>query len=100
MADGIRGIPAVGEDIVEGFETSDRLVLTEGREEIGEFVFWDVELFDGFGERNENGMARNALIAGIEFGLPFVEQGEGCAGVSDFVAQIVGDAAIGVDVEE
>jgi len=29
-----------------------------------------------------------------------VEQGEGCGGVADFVAEIVGDAAVGVDVEE
>src|ERR1700691_1436793 len=45
-------------------------------------------------------MARCAGVAGIEFGLPFVEQRQRGRGVAYFVAQIVGDAAIGVDVEE
>ena len=80
MADGIRGVAAVGEDVVEGFETGDGLVLAEGDEEIGKFVLRDVELFDGLGQGDENGMARVAVVAGIEFGLPLIEQASEAAG--------------------
>ena len=100
MADRVGGIAAVGEDIVEGFETGDGLVVAEGDEEIGEFVLGNVEFAHGARERDENGMARSALVAGVEFGLPFVEQCQRRGGVADFVAEIVGDAAVGVDVEE
>ena len=100
MSDGIRRIAAVGENVVESFEAGDGLVLAEGDEEIGKFVLRDVELVDSLGQGDENRMARIALVAGVEFGLPFIEQGQGGRGVADFVAQIVGDAAVGVDVEE
>ena len=60
VTDGIRGIVAVGEDVVECFEASDGLVLTESDQQVGEFVLWNLELADGFGEGNEYGM----------FGLP------------------------------
>jgi hypothetical protein len=49
MSNGIRGIPAIGEDVVEGFETSDRLVLAEGYEEIGKLVLRDLKPSDSFG---------------------------------------------------
>ena len=100
MPYGIRRVAAVGEHIVEGFETSDGLVLTEGNQQIGKLVFGNVKLLDGFGQGHKNRMARIALVAGIEFGLPFIEQGQSRGGVSYFVAQIVGDAAVGVDVQE
>src|ERR1019366_4989711 len=100
MAYGVRRIAAVGEDMVEGFETGDGLVLAEGDEEIGEFVLGNGELFHGLCQRDENGMARVAVVAGIEFSLPLIEQGERCSRFSNFVAEVVGDAAIGVDVQE
>ena len=40
------------------------------------------------------------MVAGIELGLPFIEQGEGCGGIADFVTEVVRDAAIGIDVQE
>src|SRR5208282_4401925 len=45
-------------------------------------------------------MFRSATVAGVEFGLPLIEQGERGCGIADFVAEIVGDAAVGVDVEK
>jgi len=42
-------------------------------------------------------MAGAALVAGIEFAAPEVEEGEGLRGVANFVAEIIRDAAIGVD---
>ena len=100
MAHGIGRIAAVGEDVVESLEASDGLVLAESDEEIGELVLGDFELPDGLGQGDKNGMARIAVVAGLEFGLPLVEQGQGGRRITDFVAEIVGDAAIGVDVEE
>ena len=76
MADGIRRIAAVGEDIVEGFEAGDGLVLAEGDQKIGEFVLGNFELSYRLGEGDEDRVARIALVAGIQFGLPFIEQGE------------------------
>jgi len=43
-------------------------------------VLGNVEGSDGFREGNEDRMAGIALIAGVEFGLPLVEQGEDAAG--------------------
>ena len=63
-------------------------------------VLGNVEFSNRLGESDENGVTRTALIAGIEFGLPFIEQGERRSGISHFVAEVVGDPAIGVDVEE
>ena len=60
----------------------------------------DVELADGFRESYEYRMLRSAVVAGVEFALPLIEEFERGGGVSDFVAEIVGDAAVGVDVEE
>ena len=100
MADGIRGVAAIGQDVVESFEAGDGLILAEGDEQVGEFVLGNVEKADGFRERDEDGMLRDAFVAGVEFALPLVEQFERGGGVADFVAQIVGDAAVGVDVEE
>jgi hypothetical protein len=100
MADGIGGVTAVSQDVVESFEARDGLILAEGAEEIRELMFGDVELAHGFGEGNENGMARIAVVTGVKLELPLIEEGEGSGSVADFVAEIVGDAAIRVEVEE
>jgi hypothetical protein len=73
------------------------LILTEGDEEIGEGLFGNVANADGFSEGNEDGVTSLAAIAGVEFGSPKVEEGEGGFGVADFVAEVVRDAAISVD---
>ena len=56
MADGIGGVAAVGQQIVESFEASDGLILAEGAEQVGKFVFGNIELANGFGESDEDGM--------------------------------------------
>src|SRR5580698_2909913 len=100
MADWIRRVAAVGEHVVECFEASDGLVLAEGAEQVGKFVLWDFELAHGFCERDENRVTRSSRVAGVEFGLPLIEERERGGGVADFVAEIVGNAAVGVDVNE
>ena len=100
MADGIGRIAAIGQDVLESLEAADTLVLAESDEEIGELMFRDGKFSYCFGEGNEDGMARDAVVASIELKLPLVEQRQGASGIADFVAKIVGDAAIGIDVQE
>src|SRR5205085_6319137 len=91
MADRIGGVAAVSEQVVEGFVARDGLVLAEGGEQIGELMPRNVEFADGAGEGNKNGMARVAVVAGVEFGFPLIEQLQGGCGTSSFIAEIVGD---------
>ena len=53
-------------------------------------------------ERDEDGMdgALGRVVALVEHGAPGVEQAQGGGGVGDFVAEVVGDAAVGVDALE
>ena len=55
MSDRIRGVTAVGQDVVESFEAGDSLILAEGDEEVREFMFRNLELFDGFSQGDETG---------------------------------------------
>ncbi len=100
MTDWVRGVFAVGQQVVERFEARDGLILAEGDEQVGELVLGNVELADGFGQGDEYRMFRRALVAGVELVLPLIEQFERGGGVADFVAQVVGDAAVGIDVKE
>ena len=59
--------------MVEGLEARDGLVLAEGAKQVRELMLGNVELLDGFGKRDEYWMARSAVVAGVEFGLPLVE---------------------------
>src|SRR5262249_8275326 len=81
MADGVRGVLAVVEDVSEGRKARDGLVAAEGDEQIGELVLRDAELLDGLAQRNEDGMTGGRGVAGVEFLLPGVEQRERLLGV-------------------
>src|SRR5215469_6124879 len=100
MTDRVRRIMAVREDVVKGLQTRDCLVLPKGNQEIGEFVLGNVEVAHGLSQSHEHRMLRSAFIAGVELALPLVEEGKGSDGVPDFVSEIVGNAAIGVNIEE
>ena len=60
MADGIGGVAAVGQHVIEGFEAGDGLILAEGDEQVREFVFGNVELADGFSQGDEDRMSWHA----------------------------------------
>ena len=73
MADGIRGIPAVAEEVIESLVAGDGLILAESDEEIGEFVVRNAALANGFGERDEDGMTRRGFRGvGFSLALEFV----------------------------
>ena len=99
-ADGIRGVDAVIEHGFPGGIALDDLVLAEGFEQIGEGLLRNIFGKNCFAESDEDGMRGAAVVAGVEFALPPVEQLEGAGGFGNFVAEIVGPAAIGVDVVE
>src|ERR1019366_9289394 len=100
MADRIRGIAAIGQHVVESFEACDSLILAEGAEQVGKLVLGNGELAYGLGQSDEDRMSWSAVVTGVEFALPLIQQFERGGGVADFVAQVVGDAAVGVEVEE
>src|SRR5579864_8877023 len=100
MADRIRRVTTVGQNVVKGFKASDGLILAESAQEIGEFMFGDIELAHGLGKSHKNRMSRVAVVTGVELTLPLIQQCERGGGITDFVAEVVGDAAVGVDVEE
>src|SRR5260370_9051396 len=100
MAYWVGRITAVSQEIIEAFVARDGLVLTEGTQQVREFVLGNFEGFNCFPQRNKDRMLGMALIADIQFGFPLVEQSQRVASVSDFVTQIIGDAAVGVDIAE
>ena len=100
VADRIRGVNAIVEDGVPIGIALDGLILAKSFEEIGERLFRDVFGDDRFAEGDKNCVGGMAFVAGIEFALPPIEEFEGAIWVGDFVAEIVGPAAVGVDVVE
>lgn len=99
-ADGIRGKNAVADHGVPSRITLDGLVLAEGAQEIGEGLFGNILGRYGLAQREEDGMRRAAVVAIVEFALPPIEEFEGALFLRDFVAEIIGPAAIGVEVVE
>ena len=96
-ADGIGRVAAVGQHVLHGSKARDGLVLAKGDQQIGERLLGNRARANGLGQRNKHRMTRAAFVAGIEFATPQIEQRQRLRGVANFVAQIVGDAAVGVD---
>ena len=99
-ADGVGRVAAIVEHLVGRLVAIDLLVLPEGRQEIDERVGRDRELADRLGQGDEHRMARLALVAFAKLTLPPVQQGQALPGIAGLVGQVVGPAAVGVDVVE
>src|SRR5689334_16955485 len=67
-------VVAVSENVVEGCEASDGLILAEGGQKIRKLMLRDIEFTDRFSQRDEYGMFRRSVIARLEFTLPLVEE--------------------------
>ena len=91
---------AVSENIIERLESRDRLILTEGGQQVRELVLGNIELPHGFRQGDEHRMFRSALIAVIQFPLPLIEQNQRGSRIPHFIPEIVGNSAIGINVEE
>ena len=96
-ADGIGRVAAVGQHILHGVVARDGLVLAKGGQQIGKRLLGNGAGANGLGQRNKDRMTRAAFVAGIQFASPQIEQSQRLRRVAHFVAQIVGDAAVGVD---
>ena len=99
-ADGIRRIDAVVEHGIPSGVAFHGLILPEGFQQIGEGLLGNIFGDDGLTQGDEDGMRRIAVVAGVQFLLPPIEQLRARDGVRNFVAEIVGPAAIGVDIVE
>lgn len=100
MAYGIRGVAAIPQHLIECIEAGDGLILAERAEQVRKFVFGNIEPADGFSQGDQNRMSWHTVVTSVELAFPLLKQFEGGGAVADFVAQIVGDAAVGVDIEK
>ena len=76
-ANGIGRVAAVRQHIVHGGVAGDGLVLAKAVSRSANGSLGMRAGADGFGQRDKDRMARAALIAGIEFPAPQIEQGQG-----------------------
>src|SRR6266404_6612794 len=91
-------IDAIIQDRVPSGIPLDRLILAKGFEQVGEGLLGNFFGGDGLAQRDEDRMRRMPGIAGVQFLLPPIKKFEGALRVRNFVTEIVGPAAIGVDV--
>src|SRR5246127_82475 len=99
-ANGIRGVNAVIEKRFPGRKAFYGLVLTKGFQQISERLPGKVLRNDGFAQRDKDGMRWAAFLASVQFPLPPVEQFQSALRIGDFIAEVVGPAAIGVEIVE
>src|SRR6516164_3290748 len=100
MTHGVGRVLAVAEQVGEAWIAGDNLVLAKGLKKIRKLMPRDTELLHGFAQRYEYWMTRLPVVTARQFGLPLVEQQERLLLVADFIAEVVGDATVSVDVIE
>ena len=100
MSDWIGRVQAIAEQIIKSLVTGDGLVLTKCLEQIRKRISRDIQRGDCLTQRYKNRMTRISLITRIELRFPLIEQLQRCLRIADLVSQIVGDTAVGVDIEE
>ena len=100
VTDRICRVLAISQQVVEARIAGDDLVLTKRCQQVGKLMLRDIEFPHRLAQRDKHGMARLAGIALPQLGLPLVQQRQRLLLVADLVAQIVGDAAVGIDVVE
>ena len=94
----VRRIAAVSEDVVPGGVTVNGLVLAKRDEQIGKRLDGNVERGNGFAQRDKNGVRRFSCVAIAQFLVPLVQQRQGFGRIGNFISQIVGPAAVGVQI--
>ena len=91
---------AVSDEVFKALITRRCLVLAKSLEQICKRIPGYVASFYGLGQRHKYRVTSAAEIAGIKFRFPFVEQLQRKLRISDLIAQIVRDPAVGVDTVE
>ena len=74
--------------------------MPESCEQVHEGLFRNIASAHRLSQSNEYGMTWLAGVTCREFFLPLIKQLQRRGGVADFIPQIVGNAAIGVNIEE
>src|SRR5262249_23510177 len=100
MSHGIGRVPAIAKQIIKGLISLYHLVLAKSSKQIRERLFRDMELANGVCQRDEYRVSRLSLVTGVQLTFPLIEQVQRCFPISYFIAQIVGDATVGINIEE
>src|SRR5215472_8813039 len=98
MADWVCRIAAIAKNVSECLKPGDRLVLSKSNQQIGKLMLRNGKLADGLSERNKHRMLWRTRITSVQFSFPLVEHLQRLLRVAYLIAQIVGDAAVGIDV--
>ncbi len=77
MPDGIGGITAIAEDRIPSGIAVNRLILAKSGEQAAERANGDIELANGRGQCDKNGMRRRTGVTEVQFILPGIEEEEG-----------------------
>ena len=99
-ADRIRGKDAIVDHGIPCGITLDGLILAEGPQKIGKRLLRNTFGEDRFAQRDEDGMRRAAMVTIIQLTLPPIEELEGALFLRNFVAEIIGPAAISIEIIE
>ena len=91
---------AVIEHIVHDVVAGHVLVLAKGHQQVGKGLLRNVTGAYGFSQRDKDRMARLAPVAGVEFPAPQIQQRERLLAIPYLIAQVIRDAAVGIDAVE
>src|SRR5438309_1984916 len=100
MSHGIGRITAVSEHVLEGLITAYTLVLAKSYQQISKSLFGNLAGIYGLSQCYKNWMPGDAGITGLQLRFPTVQKFERLGGISNFIAKVVGNSAIGVNVVE
>src|ERR1017187_2731929 len=96
----IRRIAAISQYFVPVAVARDGLILHESLDQVGKRLAGNSVLPHRIAERHKHRMRGAALVHGVQFGAPPVQQAQAFGAAAHFIAQVVGPAAIRVDVIE
>ena len=96
----IGGIRTVIQHIAHSRIAGHCLVLAKSHQQVGEGLLRNVAGVDRLGQRDEYRVASLTPIAGVQFPAPQIQQRQGLLAIADLIAQVVGDAAVGIDAVE
>ena len=99
-ANGIRRIDTVVENGLPGGIALDDLIVPKCLQEISKGLPGNIFCRDCFAKRDKHSVRWMALVAGVQFLLPPIEQFQRPLRVRDFIAKIIGPATIRVQIVE
>src|SRR5581483_1793537 len=95
---GVGGIATVAEQLLKGLVALDELVLLESKQKVEKRLGRNLELANRLAQGDGHRVPWPAFIAAEQLGPPPAEQFEGAFTAAGLVGEIVGPAAVGVNV--